>query len=59
MYKKNIEELKEDEIVIHVDYSENYKNKHQNEIKSAFYGQGQFSIYTACIYALSDVTVLH
>ena len=50
MYKKHLDELKDNEMLIHVDYSENYKNKQQDEIKSAFYGQGQFTIYTACIY---------
>ena len=50
MYKKHLDKLKDNEMLIHVDYSENYKNKQQDEIKSAFYGQGQFTIYTACIY---------
>ena len=49
-YKKQINELKEGQAVIHVDYSENYKNKQQNEIKAAYYGQGQFSLFTVCIY---------
>ena len=41
-YKKQIDELKDGEAIIHVDYSENYKNKQQNEVKSAYYGQEQF-----------------
>ena len=49
-YKKQIEEIKEGEAIIHVDFSENYKNKQQNEIKSAYCGQVQFSLYTMCIY---------
>ena len=53
-YKKHISDLTDDDMVIHVDYSENYNNKQQGEIKSAFYGQGQFSIYTACIYLRSE-----
>lgn len=44
---KNIED---GEILVHIDYSENYKNKQQDEIKTAFYGQEQFSLYTACVY---------
>ena len=39
---------------MYVNYSENYKNKHQNETKSAFYGQGQLTVYTACIYVNAD-----
>ena len=42
-YKKQIEEIKEGEAIIHANFSENYKNKQQNEIKSAYYGQVQFS----------------
>ena len=53
-YKTQIETLQPGEVIIHVDYSENYKNKQQNEIKSVFYVQGQFTIYTACIYVNAD-----
>ena len=42
--------MKDGELVIHVDYSENYKNKQQSEIKAGYYGQGQFSLFTAVIY---------
>ena len=58
MYKSHIAELEDNEMIIHVDYSENYKNKQQDEIKSAFYGQGQFTIYTACIYVRSQGEVV-
>ena len=34
--------------------SENYKNKQQREIKSAFDGQGQFTIFTACTYKVEN-----
>ena len=47
--KKQIE-VKDGEAIIHTDYSENYKNKEHNGIKSAYYGQGQFSLFTVCIY---------
>ena len=43
-------EVKDGEAIIHTDYSENYKNKEHNGIKSAYYGQGQFSLFTVCIY---------
>ena len=49
-YKKQIDELNDGEGIIHVDYLENYKNKQQNEIKCAYYGQGQSSLFTVCIY---------
>ena len=57
-YKKQIEEIKEGEAIIHVDFSENYKDKQQNEIKSAYYHQGQFSLYTVCIYMVEDKNVI-
>ena len=43
-------ELKEGEALVHVDYSESYKNKQQNEIQSAYFGQSSFSLFTACVY---------
>lgn len=42
--------LKPSEILIHVDYSENYANKEQQEIQSAYFGHETFSIFTACCY---------
>ena len=33
-----------------MDYSENFKNKQQNEIKAGYYGQGQFSLFTVVVY---------
>ena len=56
-YKKQIEEIKEGEAIIHVDFSENYKNKQQNKVKPAHYGQSQFSLYTVCIYMKEDKNV--
>ena len=37
-------------MVVHVDYSENYKNKQKIEIKAAYYGQGIFSLYRVVLY---------
>ena len=50
-YKHMIDNLEEGEILVHVDYSENYNNKQQDEIKSAYYGHEQFTIYTVCVYS--------
>ena len=36
--------------IIHVDYSESYRNKQQDKIQSAYFGQTSFSIFTACVY---------
>ena len=44
------ENLKTNEFIIHVDYSENYEDKEQEEIQSAYFGHNSFSIFTACCY---------
>ena len=49
-YTRQVHELSEGEMVVHVDYSENYKNKQKNEIKAAYYGQGTFSLYMVVLY---------
>ena len=36
-----------EKILIHLDYRENYKSKHQNEIQSAYFGNKSFSF--SCI----------
>ena len=42
--------IKVNEVLIHLDYSENYKSQDQNEIQSAYFGQASFSLFTACPY---------
>jgi len=44
--KRVTDELGEDEIVIHLDYSENYKCKQQ---KSAYFGNKGFSLFTVAL----------
>ena len=46
-FKKN---LGKNDLLVHVDYSENYENKQQREIQSAYFGHTTFSIFTACCY---------
>ena len=46
--KSNLKERKE--ILILVDYSENYVNKNQAQIRSAYFGQKLFSMFTPCRY---------
>ena len=48
-----------EEIFIQVDYSENYVNKEQDQIKSAYFGQTSFSIFTACCYVKVDDTIIN
>lgn len=46
-YSRQIENLEDEEILVHVDYSENHKNKLRNKTKAAYYRHGNFSLYTA------------
>ena len=39
-----------EQILIRLDYSDNYKSKHQNKIKSAYFGNKSLSLFTACPY---------
>ena len=59
-YNRLKENLKTNEFIIHVDYSENYKDKEQGEIQSAYFGHNSFSIFTACCYTRGiDGTLLN
>ena len=52
-YNRIKESLDHCEILVHVDYAESYKNVHQNEIQSAYFGNSIFNIFTACCYTKS------
>ena len=43
-YNRLKENLKANEFIIHVDYSENYKDKEQDDIQSAYFGHNQWRI---------------
>ena len=49
-YNRLKENLKTSESIIHVDHSENYKDKEQDEIISAYFVHNSFSIFTAYCY---------
>lgn len=40
----------ENEMLVHVNFAENYENKQQSEIQSPYFGHTTFSIFTACCY---------
>ena len=44
------DKLKVGEILVSIDYSENYVNKEQQEIQSVYFGHKCFSIFTASCY---------
>ena len=45
--------LSENDLMLHVDFAENYKNDHQDTIQSAYFRNQRFRIFTACCYAKS------
>ena len=49
-YKAAKENMTADEGIVHVNFSENYDNKQQHAIQSAYFGYQQFSIYTVAAY---------
>ena len=42
--------LKDKEMLLHVDFAENYHNKQRSGIQSAYFGHTGFSVFTACCY---------
>ena len=54
------ENLKTYEFIIHDNYSENYKDKEQDEIQSAYFWHNSFSVFTTCCYTRGiDGTLLN
>ena len=52
--------LKEDEIMLSVDFSKNYDNKHYHEIQSVYFGYEAFTLHTAARYYRShDIEMGH
>ena len=51
-------ELPLNSILMHVDYSEGYDNKNQDECQASYFGHAQFSIFRACVYVPSAEGVL-
>ena len=49
-YNHQNENLENGESIINVDYSESYSNKQQDEGQSAYFGNTNFSLFTACGY---------
>ena len=48
------ENLQENEVILHVDYSESYNNTQRDEIQSAYFGNSTFSIITASSFILNN-----
>ena len=55
--KANLQEKKE--VLIQVDYGENYTNKDPGQVQSAYFEQKSFSVLTACCYLKADDVTLN
>ena len=53
-FESKTENLKEDEVVVQVDVSENYTCKHREEIQTAHWSQEQVTIFPVAIWTISD-----
>ena len=53
-YNNVKDNLEENEVLAHVDYSDNYSIKDQQKIQSAYFGHNAFSIFTAWWYFRGD-----
>lgn len=42
-------------VLLHVDFSESYKNANQDEIQSTYFRQSWFLIFTACAYTCTNM----
>ena len=53
-------ELTGGDLLVHVDFAESYRNDQQNEIKSTYFGNQNFSLFTSCRYfkGLTSVVVV-
>ena len=53
-----IDNVSAEQILYHLDYSEDYKLKHQNEIEIAYFSNDPFSIFSACTYYTASITTV-
>ena len=49
-YNEVKDNLKQNDLLIHVEYSKNYNNEQQWEIQGAYFRHASFNIFTACCY---------
>ena len=50
---------KEDEVILNVDFSKNYKNTQLHEIQRAYFGHENFTIFTGACYFHESIAVEH
>lgn len=57
-YNYHKDGLKNNDLIVHVDFAENYRNDQQNEIQSAYFGHQSFSLFTSCCYFKDDKNIV-
>ena len=57
-YNEVKDNLKQNDLLIHNDYSGNYNNKQQWVIQSAYFGHASFRIFTTCCYFKDEVNAI-
>ena len=50
-YREMKDSLKDDDLMVQVDFAESYRNEQQDAIQRAYFGNQCFSIFTACCYS--------
>ena len=51
--------LKNDEVILSVDFSHSYENKQRHKIQSAYFGHEAFTVFTAACYIKGSLSVIH
>ena len=53
-YAQQKMDLTTDDLLVHVDFAENYRNDQQDEIQSAYFGHQSFFLFTSCCYFINE-----
>ena len=53
-YNEHKASLTTNDLLVHVDFAESYRNDQQDEIQSAYFGNQSFSLFTSFCYYLTD-----
>ena len=58
-YNRLKNEMSDNNMLVHVDYSESYENKQQDECQSPYFGPSTFSIFPEIVYIRRNGELLH
>ena len=49
-YNEHKDSLRDEDLLVHVNFAENYRNDQQNKVRSPYLGHQSFSLFTSCCY---------